>query len=642
MGDEPAASETPPPAQAPAEAGSDADHKHQAPGGSQDEPRGSQRGLRLLSWNVNGARTLRQHAQWSGCRTFGEVVAALDADIVCLQEVKVARRSIPHDIAIVPGFDVFFSFSKKRDGYSGTATFVRSTLRPADAEEGLSGLHGGAGAAPSGGSVAALSSGMIAGMSRDAGQIHESLRGRFTVAELHDLDSEGRVVITDHGLFVVMNIYFPNESSEERQGFKQRFLEAVELRARWYLNGDSAGATQGARTTASRPRREVVIAGDFNISHRPIDHCDPVQSMRDHGLREFGETPSRRWLSRMLAPQGPMTDTFRHFHPQQAQAFTCWNTLIDARRSNFGTRIDYILVSSGVVPAICAGSILAQVMGSDHAPVQIEFEERHAASGDLVERLLGGAGGAAVERAPPRLCSSRWPEFSGPNIKQLLTRSASDGSQAPADRLEPGKRSIVGVVDTTVQVAVKRTKPSGGKQLDLLSYMQRRVSREPRATEPASDAPFPGRDAGPEARCSGAMDAAETRPLPERASTVAAWRGLFEKPKAPLCHHGEPCQEWTVKKAGPTKGRVFYLCARPVGPSGQVDEDGRRRHRGGRSADGADGQADDEADDDDGEAADGGVSGTARRRGGRRGAEAAGEWRCDFFAWKTAARVRAK
>ena len=52
---------------------------------------------------------------------------------------------------------------------------------------------------------------------------------RFSREELEELDAEGRCVITDHGEFVLFNLYLPAISSEEaskdRFPYKMRFLE---------------------------------------------------------------------------------------------------------------------------------------------------------------------------------------------------------------------------------------------------------------------------------------------------------------------------------------------------------------------------------------------------------------------------------
>lgn len=52
-----------------------------------------------------------------------------------------------------------------------------------------------------------------------------------------------------------------------------------------------------------------------------------------------------------------------------------------------------------------------------------------------------------------------------------------------------------------------------------------------------------------------------------------SWSKLLGKKKvAPLCEHGEPCISYVVKKAGINCGRTFYMCSRPLGPSGQKEK----------------------------------------------------------------------
>ena len=54
----------------------------------------------------------------------------------------------------------------------------------------------------------------------------------FSLQELQSFDNEGRLVITDHGLFVLLNVYFPNSGdSVDRRRYKMRFHEAVYERA---------------------------------------------------------------------------------------------------------------------------------------------------------------------------------------------------------------------------------------------------------------------------------------------------------------------------------------------------------------------------------------------------------------------------
>ena len=52
-----------------------------------------------------------------------------------------------------------------------------------------------------------------------------------------------------------------------------------------------------------------------------------------------------------------------------------------------------------------------------------------------------------------------------------------------------------------------------------------------------------------------------------------SWTKLFTKPAAPRCEgHNEPCKTMLTKKSGMNCGRSFWMCARPLGPSGQKEK----------------------------------------------------------------------
>ncbi|KAL8942415.1 MAG: hypothetical protein Q9216_001679 [Gyalolechia sp. 2 TL-2023] len=51
------------------------------------------------------------------------------------------------------------------------------------------------------------------------------------------------------------------------------------------------------------------------------------------------------------------------------------------------------------------------------------------------------------------------------------------------------------------------------------------------------------------------------------------WSKLFTKPAPPLCEgHEEPCKIMLTKKNGINRGRSFWMCARPLGPSGEKEK----------------------------------------------------------------------
>ena len=70
--------------------------------------------MKLISWNVNGLRACVG-------KGFYESLAALDADVVCLQETKLQAGQI--DLAL-EGYETFWNYADKK-GYSGTAIFTR-------------------------------------------------------------------------------------------------------------------------------------------------------------------------------------------------------------------------------------------------------------------------------------------------------------------------------------------------------------------------------------------------------------------------------------------------------------------------------------------------------------------------------------
>ena len=136
---------------------------------------------------------------------------------------------------------------------------------------------------------------------------------------------------------------------------------------------------------------------------------------------EFEENPGRKWLSGFLHNDsqqnaseeddeesgetssdsghagGKFVDTFRHFHPTRSHAFTCWNTLIGARKTNYGTRIDYILADRSLATEqFVTADIMPEMEGSDHCPVW----------GQLSCTLLPSS------KTPP-LCTRYLPEFAG-------------------------------------------------------------------------------------------------------------------------------------------------------------------------------------------------------------------------------------
>ncbi|KAJ3177750.1 Class II abasic (AP) endonuclease [Geranomyces variabilis] len=618
--------------------------------------------MRIVSWNVNSIRTLKQYHPWRDHKSYGSVLDALDADIICFQEMKIARSNVDSDLALVPGYDAFFTFPKKRHGYAGSTTYVRSEFTPVDAEEGFTGTAGGS----------------MRQVMTDTGGIgcYGDLPLQFTPAELAEMDSEGRVIITDHRVFVLINAYFPvNDPSEDRQAFRVRFYTAMRMRIDALLAGG----------------RNVILLGDINACYDARDHCDPKKSMRENGIDEFWGTPTRAWLRDLVHPRGPMYDSFRVFHPDTERAFTCWNTLIDARPVNYGTRIDYILTSAALLPWFRDSTVDSDTMGSDHCPVSCVLHDQHPETGESLRVAMAPAGwNMDLPRQPPKLCVKYWDTFAGTQKKLSSFFTAKSGStdsapitvvsasmplneaKSTVDCEPPSKvaqaisaPSESGLQDSAgpspkistapplrkpapAKSTAKRKKAPGAGQTKIAAFFgTKSAAASPNRTPPATStaasrsdsqsgtitpvfepaAAHPLATAAPDSNGSNPGSASAPQPMTNAEAEAAAsqWRTLLNRPPPPNCYHGEPAKQFTVNKAGPNHRRSFYLCARPVGPEHdpRMDQDDARA---AASVNGGDSQ---------GSAATSSSSSqqfimSSAYAGGRK---PIAETRCDFFQW---------
>lgn len=192
-------------------------------------------------------------------------------------------------MAIVPGYYAYYSFSKVKLGYSGVAVYIKDSLSlPIHAFEGITGI------------------------------LHNESEFVYDLNTPADtLDAEGRCLVLEFESFVLLNVYFPNESNETRTEFKMDYHRCVQKRIEYYLN---------------EKKKQVLLVGDINAVHEEIDHCDPAQSKKDHDIADFKDLPHRRWLDNMIDPKGPLVDMARDYHPERKKMFTCWNTRINARQ----------------------------------------------------------------------------------------------------------------------------------------------------------------------------------------------------------------------------------------------------------------------------------------------------------------------
>lgn len=235
---------------------------------------------------------------------FIEWLANDPADIICLQEVKAHPDNIDGSLVERLGYHQYWYPAKKK-GYSGVAVFTKK----------------------------------------------EPLQVYYGNGSTQS-DEEGRVIRLDYPSFSLINAYFPSGTTGEiRQSYKYVWLDEF-------------------LTYLSSLRQEVpglIVCGDYNICHKPIDIHDPVRNKNSSGFLP----EERRWMDTFFA--AGFVDTFRHFNTEPHQ-YSWWSFRANARNNNKGWRIDYINATEPLTEALKSAQILSEIRHSDHCPVYLELD----------------------------------------------------------------------------------------------------------------------------------------------------------------------------------------------------------------------------------------------------------------------------
>lgn len=234
---------------------------------------------------------------------FVDMVRELDVDVLALQETKAQPDQLSDNLKNIKGYHSFFH-SAERKGYSGVAVYSRR--KPLNVLYGLGN---------------------------------------------EEYDKEGRVLTLEFDDYFLINIYFPNSGEGlKRLDFKLGF------------NDELLRFADGLRN-----KKSVILCGDFNVAHKPIDLKNPSKNTKNAGY-----TPEeRQWMDGFL--DAGYLDTFRMFNGDPEQ-YTWWSYRFNARARNIGWRIDYFCVDSASNDRVQDARILSDVIGSDHCPVLLEFK----------------------------------------------------------------------------------------------------------------------------------------------------------------------------------------------------------------------------------------------------------------------------
>lgn len=180
---------------------------------------------------------------------------------------------------------------------------------------------------------------------------HQPLNVTYGIG-IDEHDHEGRVVTLEMEEFFLVCVYTPNS---------QDGLRRLDYRMRW--EDDFR-----AYLLALDERKPVIVCGDLNVAHKEIDLKNPKTNRINAGF-----TDEERGKMTELLGAG-FVDTFRHLHPEQEGAYSWWSYRFRAREKNAGWRIDYFLTSQRLVPKVREANILADIMGSDHCPVELVID----------------------------------------------------------------------------------------------------------------------------------------------------------------------------------------------------------------------------------------------------------------------------
>ena len=237
---------------------------------------------------------------------FLEWLATNPADVICVQETKALQSDVDVSEFEKLGYTSHW-FSAQKKGYSGVAIF---TKRKPDAV----------------------------------------IEGNGFVQS----DFEGRVIRADFGELTILNCYFPSGTSgDERQTYKYQWLKEM----------------QQFVDELKKTRKQIILCGDYNIAHQPIDIHDPKGNKNTSGFLP----EERNWLTEFF--ETGFIDTYRFKNPETVGGYSWWSQRFPSvRLQNKGWRIDYICVTTSLEESIKSATILPDIKHSDHCPIYVELD----------------------------------------------------------------------------------------------------------------------------------------------------------------------------------------------------------------------------------------------------------------------------
>lgn len=228
----------------------------------------------------------------------------VNPDIVCFQEIKANEDQFDTSLFEEMGYYNYW-FSAQKKGYSGVG--IISKIKPENVQIGTG---------------------------------------------IDFMDFEGRNLRLDFKKFSVMSLYLPSGTNINRLQFKFKYMYEFEK----YI--------QSLKSEIPN----LIIGGDYNICHQPIDIHDSSPRME----KVSGFLPKERaWIDKFI--DSGFVDSFRLYN-KLPHKYSWWSYRANSRNNNKGWRIDYLLVSKSLKENITESYILDDVVHSDHCPIGINIK----------------------------------------------------------------------------------------------------------------------------------------------------------------------------------------------------------------------------------------------------------------------------
>ncbi len=274
--------------------------------------------MKLISWNINGLRAVEKKG------IFPEFVSRGTYDIIFLQETKCEMDQLSESLREIPGYTFHLRPSTHKKGYAGVAFYVKNSF---------SEIH------------------YISGFS------HETL--------LPDEERILTLVYSDPtlGSVAVSGCYFPNgaRNSSVRGITNDPTYTNLDYKLEFFSEFHKHMNHLNSLYDC------VIVCGDINIAHHPIDIARPEANKKSIGFLPEERSKLDEWVS------DGWVDIFRSFEPSTIQ-YSWWDVISGARMRNIGWRIDSVWCKTQNMFHMKHISYLDQQMGSDHCPIEIVVE----------------------------------------------------------------------------------------------------------------------------------------------------------------------------------------------------------------------------------------------------------------------------